>query len=487
MLAREFSVAGSVSATVGDAFDAVRNAVVGLATGSTTLPKVFASVSSAISSIIPSSGAAASSLVAFGSRAATVVSGLGRLYEAYSFVTKGANATAGGFATLVAKTFAINASIGAAAGGLTAWAAGTSVVAGAAAGATGALATLSAAFPLTATLAIGAAVATGRFSHELEQMSVQAQQVEQMAERFGAPRKEIERLRLAAQNSGVGLSQLAKGQQAFYTSLSKIKVGQLNVENVREAKLAFDRLGVSMDDIKGKDPSQVFATVAEEIQKIEDPAKRTQIAFDLFGKQGAAILPALKEFGELAADFDRLGGSISEIDFKRFTALEQSFDRLKAAGNSLGQTLLVPFVELQKAFNNLGAEIKGGLVAILAPLATVIADATKPFAVIIEIAGRFINVLLRIAGVAATLLTAFSGLGAIARIFEGIRDGVFAALAPVEKMIATLQQVASVVTDQLGFVSKVFQGIGYAVGLVVGAIAQLAAYVAIGAAAWGIY
>lgn len=397
------------------------------------------------------------------------------------------NTSGSGFAALVARVAASSAASGAAIGAIGALSAGTGLLAGASAGATSAVAGLYAAMPVTAAFAVAAAVATGKFSHALEELSVQAQQVDQMAARFGAPRKEIEQLRLAAVNTGVGFSQLAKGQQAFYTSLSKIKSGQLNVENVREAKLAFDRLGISLDEVKNARPEEVFRTVAEELSKVSDPAKKTQIAFDLFGKQGAAILPALKEFGELAADFERLGGSVAEIDFQRFLVLEGSFDRLKQAGSNLSQTLLVPFVELQKAFNNFAADLKGGMTTALSPLASLVADATKPLAVLIEIAGRLVNIFLRIAGVVATLVSSLSAMAGIADMFSAIQNAVYDALEPVESFITLLQTIASGVASYLRPVQSVFSAIGTAIGVVVGGLAQLLVYVAIGAAAWGIY
>ena len=397
------------------------------------------------------------------------------------------NMTGTGFAALVARVAASSAATGAAIGGITALASGCSVLSGAAGGALGAVAGLSSTFPVVAPLAIAAAVATGRFSHELEELSVKAQQVEQMADRFGAPRQEIEKLRMAAANTGVGLSQLAKGQQAFYTSLSKIKTGQLNVENVREAKLAFDKLGISMSEVKSRSPDQVFALVAEELQKIEDPAKKTQLAFDLFGKQGAAILPALKEFGELSADFDRLGGSISNVDFTRFISLEQSFDRLKAATSNLSTALITPFVPLQQALNNFWADIRGGATSALAPIATLLADATKPFAVLIEITGRFINILLRIVGVATTVAAGLQIFSSISAVFDGIGEAVMSSLAPIETMVAQLQAIANVIATRVGPVADVFTFIGQSIGVLIGGVIQLAAMVAVGAAAWTVY
>jgi len=486
MLSR-LNVAGPVSATVGTAFDSLRQTVEGLASGSKTLSSVASSVSAGLASLIPSSVAVSSALTRAASTASGLVGTFGTLLSSLQFIREGANSTAEGFIGLVARTAATSAAIGGVAGALGAWAAGTSVVAGATASAGAALASFATALPVTAGLAIAAAVATGKFARELESLSVQSQQVEQMADRFGAPRQEIEKLRLSASNAGVGLSQLAKAQQAFYTSLGKIKAGQLNVENVREAKLAFDRLGISLDEIRGKSPDQVFKTVAAELSKVEDPAKRTQIAFDLFGKQGAAILPALKEFGELSADFDRLGGSISNLDFSRFTSLEQSFDRLHASASSLRTAMLVPFTELQKAFNNAMADIKGGVATALGPIASVLADATKPFAVVIEVAGRFVGILLRIVGVFTTIAASLSVLGTIAQLFEGIQQGVYAAMEPVEQLISMLQGVAGLISSYMRPLSGIFTAIGAAIGVVVGGLAQLVTYVALGAAAWGVY
>lgn len=453
----------------------VAGAILSSASASGALSKAFTGLSSAAAAAVQ--------------RFAPLVAVLGTLSASLTLVAAASNenTSGSGFAALVAQVAATSAAGGAAIGAMTALAGGTGVLAGAAAGAGSAVASLFATFPVTATLAAAAAVATGRFSHELEELSLQAQQVDQMAERFGAPRREIEQLRLAAVNTGVGLGQLAKGQQTFYTSLSKIKAGQLNVENVREAKLAFDRLGISLEEVKNARPEEVFRLVAEEIGKVEDPAKRTQIAFDLFGKQGAAILPALKEFGELAADFDRLGGSVAEIDFQRFLVLENSFDRLKQSSANLGRILLLPFVELQKAFNNIGADIRGGLAAAIGPLASLIADATKPLAVLVEIAGRVINIFLRIAGVAATLVSILSSVTGIADIFSGIQSGVNAALAPLESLVGLLQEVATAVSEYLRPLESVFRRVGEVIGFVVGGLAQLAVYVAIGAAAWGVY
>ena len=385
------------------------------------------------------------------------------------------------YAALTTRVVATSAALGAAGGALEAFAAGTSMVGGAASGAISSVGGLASAIPAIAPLAIGAAVATGRFAHELEHMSLAAQATDQMATRFGSSQEEMSKLRLAAQNTNVSMGQLAKGQQAFYTNLSKVKIGQLNVDSVREAKLAYDRLGISVNELKELSPEEAFKKVAKELSEVEDPAKRTALAFDLFGKQGAAILPALKEVGELEADFQRLGGALTKIDFQRFLTLETSFDRIKASSANLSQTLLIPFVELQKAFNNLSADMKGGLSAALTPIMGVLADMTKPLAVVIELFGRVINIILRIAGAVGTIAAAFLDFAMIADLVAAVGDAFTYMLSYVESAVSVLEKIASVIASLLRpsitSLSESIYGFGKAFGeVVVGAIVSLALF-----------
>jgi len=398
--------------------------------------------------------------------------------------------TVSGFSAIVAQTVGMSAAFGAVSGAVANFAAGQSVAAGAAAGAAAAMGSLIAAFPVTAALAATAAVATGRFHDELKRLAGEAETVSQLSDRFGASTQEMERLKTAAEFAGIGMTQLARAQQSFLANLDKVKIGQLNTQSVREAKIAFDKLGLSMEDLKDKDPRQVFAEVAEKLSAVRDPAEKTAIAVDLLGQRGAMVLPALKEFGELASDFDRIGGALSKIDFERFNSLEGSFDRAEKASKSLGRTLLVPFTELQRAFNNLSAELSGGLSKAMAPIASMLADITKPIAVIIEAFGRMLNVLLRIIGIFTAIAAYSQVFASFAAVAKGFGEGFNAALKPLEELIAMLTAGSSettVFSKAVESMMVVLNGIGKAIGLVIGAIANLAIFIAAGAAAWGIY
>lgn len=477
---RYVDVAASVTATTAAttvgvlasraAYEIVRNAILTSGTAGQFLVNVFGGVGTAA--------------VQAGARVGGLANRFGTLLAAIQIVSAAGSEemNLAGFAALTARVVLTSAAFGALGSAVTAFTTGSAtVMAGAIGGAISSVTALASAIPLVAPVAIAAAVATGKFAHELEHMSLAAQATDQMASRFGSSQEEMSKLRLAAQNTNVSMGQLAKGQQAFYTNLNKVKIGQLNVDSVREAKLAYDRLGISVGELKELSPEEAFKKVAKELSEVEDPAKRTALAFDLFGKQGAAILPALKEVGELEADFQRLGGALTKIDFQRFLTLETSFDRIKAASANLGQTLLIPFVELQKAFNNISADLQGGLTAALTPIMGILADMTKPIAVVIELFGRVLNIILRLAGVVGTVVAGFLDFAMIADLVAAVGDAFTYMLSYVESAVSVLEKIASVIASLLRpsitSLSESIYGFGKTFGeVVIGAIVSLALF-----------
>jgi hypothetical protein len=294
-----------------------------------------------------------------------------------------------------------------------------------------------------------ASVASGRYSDSLESIGSKAESIRNMADRFGQTTQEMEILTFAAESAGVSMSQLAKASQAFYTNVSKVKIGQLNVDSVQEAKFAFDRLGISINQLRNRSPQEVFSLVSEELLKVKDPADRAAIAFDLFGKQAVNILPALKGLKEAAADAGRLGTATKDIDFKMFEGVDASFDRLKQASGNLAAAMMVAFAPLQTGINNFLADFKGGLVAALGPIRTVMAQATQPIQVILEISGRLINILLRAIGVAVTFIAALADASAIGPAWVALGDVIKGVLNYIEQAIDFAQKVASAFASQM--------------------------------------
>ena len=492
-----------VSATVGTAFDEVAAAARGLVSGTSTLGEAFAAmqlrlglVYEGLVRLLPSFdevaavvGSTVSSMGRLAAQAGGVVTALGNVAAGLSIVSVAGErgVTALDFSGAVANTVALSAGFGALQGAAAGAVAGTGLLAGAASGAASAIAGLASTFPLVAAGSIAFAVATGKVADELQRLAGSAGQLGDLSDRFGQPVQEMEKLRIAANNTNTAFAAVVRGQQTFSSNIEKVKIGQLGTPQAREAAAAFSRLGISVQDLRSNSPETVFMDVAKAVSAIPDATKRTQVAMDLFGRTGPALMPLLKNLEAINADMERLGGTIEQTDFDRLSTLDRSFQRVQTASAALSRSLLMPFTRMQQAVNNLSADVSGGLAKAFSSVGQMLADISTPVAVVIEIVGRMTNVLLRVVGIFAEIATALGVFSTVAAIFEGIRVGFETAMAPIEQMLTAIEGVAKAITDFLGPTVDGIGLVGQAIGLVVGALGQLVTYVALGAAAWGIY
>jgi len=469
---QNFNIVGRVSATVGAAFDKAASLVSSFASSvasSKTASDVirafsaaFGSLSAAAKSASPVIAATMKSIAAGVAPAARLVGSFSLLATAFSVVSAASGETAAGFFRVAAGAVAQTAAVGAATGAITAAAAGTSVMAGAAAGAATAVGGLASIFPVTTALAVALAVATGRVAHALQHVGDNAEMMGNLADRFGQPVQEIEKLKIAAEQSGVALNSVVRAQQIFSQNVSKIKIGNMGVAQTREASAAMKQLGISVEDLRNKKPEDLFLDVAREISKLPDATKKTQVAMDLFGRTGPQLLPLLKNLEQVNEDIGRLGGTISDLDFERFLAVDQSFDRLRTASGAMTDDLAIPFTRMQEAWNNASAEVIGGLAPLVGAVSEVIADLSTPLAVIVEVTGRVIGIFARVAAAVTKIVTAFLPVASIAVLFELLGDAINAVLSPVEGLVEGLEGFASMIEEAMRPTVEGFLEIGEA-------------------------
>lgn len=73
-------------------------------------------------------------------------------------------------------------------------------------------------------------------------------------------------------------------------------------EEGKGAALALKAIGVNFDDFKKLSPDQQMLTVAQSLNKFQDGADKSAAAMMLFGREGAKLLPFLKDLGDSADD-----------------------------------------------------------------------------------------------------------------------------------------------------------------------------------------
>lgn len=118
-----------------------------------------------------------------------------------------------------------------------------------------------------------------------------------------------------------------------------------------QAKL-MDELGMSLDELKGKTPTEQMQAFASKITSIEDPTKRAAVAMEIFGKSGGELLPVLQNFsGELANAKTELGSMPAVMD-KYSGVFDTVSDKLSIIGGKMTEfaagvlSQIIPALEL---------------------------------------------------------------------------------------------------------------------------------------------
>lgn len=116
-------------------------------------------------------------------------------------------------------------------------------------------------------------------------------------------------LQRAFENSGVSADKVGTSVNKMQKFLDDASQGaKSNTETM-------GRLGISFDDLKGKNPSEQMAILAQKISLIEDPSERSALAIKVFGKAGGEMLPLLNNFsGEIENASGQLGAMPGIMD-----------------------------------------------------------------------------------------------------------------------------------------------------------------------------
>ena len=110
---------------------------------------------------------------------------------------------------------------------------------------------------------------------------------------------------------------------------------------------AMKRLGIPMETIMGMRADKQFATIAAEINKIPNPAERSAMAIDLFGKQGPRLLQIAANAEAVRKEMEAMGLALSDLDVAALDAAGDSVDELKGifdAGLKKAVAEIAPYI-----------------------------------------------------------------------------------------------------------------------------------------------
>ena len=75
----------------------------------------------------------------------------------------------------------------------------------------------------------------------------------------------------------------------------------------------FESLGLSVSDLMAMSPENRFEKIGKTVAGIKDPALRTAMAMDVFGKSGSSLMDFFAGLDENKSKADQLGITITDI------------------------------------------------------------------------------------------------------------------------------------------------------------------------------
>jgi hypothetical protein len=170
--------------------------------------------------------------------------------------------------------------------------------------------------------ALGAALTYGAFKSFIDGAIESAAAIQSLHEKTGVGIDALTSLRSAAKLADTDLQSIVPSILKLEQSMVKAAGGNA------ELAAAFTSLGVDVRESTGalREPDAVLLDLAKKFEDLEDGAAKTGLAMQIFGKQGAAMIPVLHELalqGEYVTKITRLQAEAADDYQKNLVKIER--------------------------------------------------------------------------------------------------------------------------------------------------------------------
>ena len=278
---------------------------------------------------------------------------------------------------------------------------------------------------------------------------------------------------LADTASQVGANVVAYQQLMYVTKLlgadtnslerAFIKVnamlGDIATGDSLEAAQTLSKIGLSVDDIKGKDTTEAFLVIREALSKLGDESLQVAYANEIFGdKIGAALLPVLKaensQIESLTNEANSLGVA-NEEQIKKAGDFGDSMDRLKQA--LFGVALMI-MDELLPTLTEMATKIKDEVIPKVKGLITWFNELNPTTQKIIEVVALLVvglgplikgitSLISLVSGISKGFSLLTAALGGVSLSTVGLVAGIVALVAGVIYAYNTNEQFRNSVNN----------------------------------------
>jgi hypothetical protein len=185
---------------------------------------------------------------------------------------------------------------------------------------------------------LGVALGVRQFQQWIKSSIDGADQIQKLGQKVGASTENLSALHLIARTSASSLQEMgaALAKQSKY-------LGEAAEGNPKAVATLRD-LGLTLNDLKGKDSVEIFELLAQRITALPSPLQKTKVAMDIFGRAGANLIPTMNALADegLAKVTQRareLGVLIDTNLAESARQMNDDLELLKAQSEGLGTRL----------------------------------------------------------------------------------------------------------------------------------------------------
>ena len=149
-------------------------------------------------------------------------------------------------------------------------------------------------------------------------------QISDLSDRYGVSTDMVQKLKFAAEQSGSSVEAMLGGFKKMNLAMVEATEGNTDKQD------AFQRMGVSMDDLKSKSPEEVFRMIARAAKDMPHTPQLFADIKDVLGKAGDELLPAFRAgLDEAIKRAEDLGLVMSKATIASLDGIGDQFDVLK--------------------------------------------------------------------------------------------------------------------------------------------------------------
>jgi hypothetical protein len=196
-------------------------------------------------------------------------------------------------------------------------------------------------------LALASVFSVQKIGAAVERVTGQTSRIADAASRLGVSAEAVQRLGFAASQSGSSLEAVGVAMGAMADVLGS-----------KDADAKLEKIGLSLDKIKGLTPDQTFFAMADGLRGIEDPLKQADYMTDLWGRGSLQLLPAVK------AGFADVGDQAHVMTNETVEAGDKAGDALDKMRGKMDALMAQALVPLLGAFTALPESVQIGVAGI---------------------------------------------------------------------------------------------------------------------------